>query len=72
MGRMASMRPLGLEPRTSGLEGRCSIQLSYRREVWLCPPILPFYRSCFPCTQRDVHGEVSFRLPKRSGFQHDA
>ncbi len=30
-GFLRPMRPLGLEPRTLGLEGRCSIHLSYRR-----------------------------------------
>ena len=28
-------RLAGLEPATTGLEGRCSIRLSYRRIVWL-------------------------------------
>ena len=28
------MRPAGLEPATLGLEGRCSIQMSYGRLIW--------------------------------------
>ena len=28
------VRPAGLEPATLGLEGRCSIQMSYGRLIW--------------------------------------
>ncbi len=33
-------RPAGLEPATYGLEGRCSIRLSYERTVYLLTNIL--------------------------------
>lgn len=34
---LALVRPVGLEPTTTRLEGGCSIQLSYRREAYHLP-----------------------------------
>ena len=35
-------RPLGLEPRTLCLEGRCSIQLSYGRTMFINNDLEPY------------------------------
>ena len=42
------VRPAGLEPATLGLEGRCSIRLSYRR-------IIKYYRKLYASTDLLSH-----------------
>ena len=41
-------RPAGVEPATRGLEGRCSIQLSYGRMLVVYIDTLPSCREGFP------------------------
>lgn len=41
MVRVDEIRLAGLEPATIGLEGRCSIRLSYRREMRASHPLEP-------------------------------
>jgi len=51
----SAMRRAGLEPTTVGLEIRCSIQLSYRRNSFL-PPINP-------CSASGYGGSAEYRRP---------